>query len=92
MGTGVLAFPFIGNLVRAFSCILIVDPRDSPMDDYLLVDNQLRSFVHYPSTDVGVGRPDDSGVGTPWMHELDNMDASVSGNPWYPLECIVVLL
>ena len=25
------------------------------------------------------------------MHELDNMDASASGNPWYPLECIVVL-
>ena len=24
------------------------------------------------------------------MHELDNMDASASGNPWYPLECIVV--
>ena len=25
------------------------------------------------------------------MHELDNMDASASGNPWYPPECIVVL-
>ena len=24
------------------------------------------------------------------MHELDNMDASASGNPWYPLECIIV--
>ena len=25
------------------------------------------------------------------MHELDNMDASASGNPWYPPECIVVM-
>ena len=51
----------------------------------------LQSVVRYPSTDVGVGRLVDSGVGTPWLHELDNMDASASGNPWYPLECIVVL-
>ena len=27
-------------------------------------------------------------MGTPWLHELDNMDPSVSGDPWYPLECI----
>ena len=65
MGTGVLASLSIGNQVRALSCILIVDPRDSPMDNYLLADNQLRSIVRYPSTDVGVGRLDDSGVGTP---------------------------
>ena len=25
------------------------------------------------------------------MHELDIMDASASGNPWYPAECIVIL-
>ena len=65
MGTAVLAFLSIGNHVRASSCILLVDPRVSPMDDYLLADNQLRSIVRYPGTDVGVGRLDDSGVGTP---------------------------
>ena len=47
-----------------------------------------QSIVRYPSTDVGVGRLDDSGVGTLWLHELDNMDPSGSGDPWYPLECI----
>ena len=48
----------------------------------------IQSIVRYPSTDVGVGRLDDSGVGTTWLHELDNMDPSVSGDPWYPIECI----
>ena len=52
----------------------------------------LQSIVRYPSTDVGVGRLDDSGVGTPWLHELDNMDALASGNPWYPLECIIMMV
>ena len=65
MRTGVLVFSSIGNQIRALTCILIVDSQDSPMDDYLLADNQLRSIVRYPSTDVGVGRLDDSGVGTP---------------------------
>ena len=58
-----------------------------------LLASFLQSIVRYPSTDVGVGRLDDSGVGTPSLHELDNMDvtdASRSGNPWYPLECFVV--
>ena len=52
----------------------------------------LQSIICYPSTDVGVGRLDDSGVGTPWLHELDNMDPWTSGNPWYPLECIFVFV
>ena len=50
--------------------------------------NLFQSIVRYSSADVGVGLLDSSGVGTPLLHELDNMDPSGSGDPWYPLECI----
>ena len=86
MQFSVLAELSIGNQVRTLPA------RVARLDGIALWiaggEHIIQSIVRYPSTDVGVGRLDDSGVGTPELHELDNMDPSVSGDPWYPLECI----